>query len=101
MLEAEKARADAAISIHALREEGDERGGGRLAQGYHFYPRPPRGGRPLRAPARFTGISISIHALREEGDRPRYPHGPYTGHFYPRPPRGGRPFSLPVPKRHN
>ena len=35
------------ISIHALREEGDERNTGdyRLGGG-HFYPRPPRGGRP-------------------------------------------------------
>ena len=56
----------------------------------HFYPRPPRGGRPL--PGRAYGLiyNISIHALREEGDgfsdfllRIFY-------HFYPRPPRGGR-----------
>ena len=34
------------ISIHALREEGDQRrtDGHRLRN--HFYPRPPRGGRP-------------------------------------------------------
>ena len=39
--------------------------------GFHhddFYPRPPRGGRRLFAPVRYTIMSISIHALREEGD---------------------------------
>ena len=77
-----------------------------------FYPRPPRGGRPLgvlvddrvqhisihalreegdmvrfQAPG---GVEISIHALREEGDETRgAPSGPGR-HFYPRPPRGGR-----------
>ena len=78
------------ISIHALREEGDpaapvpgtRRGnfyprpprGGRPVQipeylgGTHFYPRPPRGGR-RRTGRQFRGSKgISIHALREEGD---------------------------------
>ena len=36
--------------------------------GLHFYPRPPRGGRPIRARARNVHTRISIHALREEGD---------------------------------
>ena len=61
------------ISIHALREEGDnverlfvqERFG-------HFYPRPPRGGRP--------GSSSGNRHL--------------VVHFYPRPPRGGRLLTL-------
>ena len=80
-----------AISIHALREEGDRTGAGQPAAGQpflstpsarratrmsatspttsrNFYPRPPRGGRPRR-PGRFPA-------------RPR--------NFYPRPPRGGR-----------
>ena len=34
----------------------------------HFYPRPPRGGRPTRAAATGSTEPISIHALREEGD---------------------------------
>ena len=34
----------------------------------NFYPRPPRGGRPDRVPARHAVRQISIHALREEGD---------------------------------
>ena len=56
------------ISIHALREEGD---GGTTSTEWtptNFYPRPPRGGRPRtnRVPALHQ--EISIHALREEGD---------------------------------
>ena len=81
-----------AISIHALREEGDTRS--RWSSGI----------RP-----------ISIHALREEGDEPfivqitasslflstpsarratKPPHAwmRQWHHFYPRPPRGGRPL---------
>ena len=81
----------AGISIHALREEGDrgtgqlqanERGGflstpsARRATGWrfrwfevmlYFYPRPPRGGRPVGRQRR-----------------------PAHSDFYPRPPRGGR-----------
>ena len=36
----------APISIHALREEGDQRTGCRCTPLPYFYPRPPRGGRP-------------------------------------------------------
>ena len=78
----------------------------------HFYPRPPRGGRPhdlaglrevgvflstpsaRRATAQMQEVpvfqQISIHALREEGDgsRPRLLRA--RSYFYPRPPRGGR-----------
>ena len=57
------------ISIHALREEGDEFFSGFSFAFFYFYPRPPRGGR--RAGARSSGRTprISIHALREEGDQ--------------------------------
>ena len=55
------------ISIHALREEGDTRPGRWGSPRIYFYPRPPRGGRP-RQPAR----------------------SPSSCNFYPRPPRGGR-----------
>ena len=34
------------ISIHALREEGDQRQPCIVAKLLYFYPRPPRGGRP-------------------------------------------------------
>ena len=78
------------ISIHALREEGDEKRGVRQSRAVYFYPRPPRGGRrncqtvegsydkflstPSARRATTTGSkkdileNISIHALREEGD---------------------------------
>ena len=36
------------ISIHALREEGDETWQMLSRRLWNFYPRPPRGGRPLR-----------------------------------------------------
>ena len=110
----------ASISIHALREEGDECVMSLLRKDIDFYPRPPRGGRRPRLAFWATAGVISIHALREEGDRwprlpttasgyfyPRPPRGgrPQTGgpehmnitNFYPRPPRGGRPGSLKVP----
>ena len=85
----------AAISIHALREEGD-----RFPCSFHlpagdFYPRPPRGGRlgfDRQPPQRGIFLStpsarratytvdklrdtqrISIHALREEGDSTQEP----------------------------
>ena len=38
-------RGEQGISIHALREEGDEPHGLLHRRGAHFYPRPPRGGR--------------------------------------------------------
>ena len=34
----------------------------------NFYPRPPRGGRPVVAGRLPRRVGISIHALREEGD---------------------------------
>ena len=64
-----------AISIHALREEGDQHRDAQPQPLQDFYPRPPRGGRPLH-------------------------HGMGQGHvdFYPRPPRGGRRFICNVPE---
>ena len=78
------------ISIHALREEGDQRIRAGIWNWPDFYPRPPRGGRLLIPKANmyimlflstpsarrateavrdyFLAIRISIHALREEGD---------------------------------
>ena len=56
------------ISIHALREEGDPAAQHRRRGASHFYPRPPRGGRPGEAPEQKGPRNISIHALREEGD---------------------------------
>ena len=80
-----------AISIHALREEGDyasrslslsvilflstpsaRRATSSRKQAawfrHYFYPRPPRGGRPPLWRSLRASAKISIHALREEGD---------------------------------
>ena len=80
-----------AISIHALREEGDgllydyytladlflstpsaRRATGAIHGGetfqWNFYPRPPRGGRRNAVNSVINFFKISIHALREEGD---------------------------------
>ena len=108
------------ISIHALREEGDAATLCSCKNPVHFYPRPPRGGRPmvgkfstsmvefLSTPSarRATSTShsfalrtsISIHALREEGDAAGTDHLPPQNNFYPRPPRGGRPGGMPSPR---
>ena len=78
----------------------------------HFYPRPPRGGRPYNwsvgvsdylisthalreeGDLRLQDVpelyAISTHALREEGDVMSMPSCVEIGNFYPRPPRGGR-----------
>ena len=101
------------ISIHALREEGDALGVRSRVDGVDFYPRPPRGGR--RKPVMVLAVKgeflstpsarratvhhlrghdrvfISIHALREEGDVTRAIKEQWPIYFYPRPPRGGRP----------
>ena len=55
------------ISIHALREEGDDR---------------PHNCKRY--------VDISIHALREEGDKRASSKSWRIVNFYPRPPRGGR-----------
>ena len=79
------------ISIHALREEGDERCLCRRCPARDFYPRPPRGGRLDLLEDMQTVMVISIHALREEGDERKVYQLLLCRHFYPRPPRGGRP----------
>ena len=77
------------ISIHALREEGDEFG---------VYAWDPdrisihalrEEGDPVVLIDPDTG-EISIHALREEGDARSTPPFRWPRYFYPRPPRGGR-----------
>ena len=133
----QRSHRDHQISIHALREEGDRAApaGSWPAIAFlstpsarratirfrpvstthcNFYPRPPRGGRPIRPPApccpgRYfyprpprggrqkakimaaSILEISIHALREEGDGGfLFLCGQKIFYFYPRPPRGGR-----------
>ena len=83
-----------AISIHALREEGDIlsfSGTGSLS---YFYPRPPRGGRHLFLLAEFEVLDFYPRPPR--GGRLERDGAVYDilHYFYPRPPRGGRPFLL-------
>ena len=79
------------ISIHALREEGDGRKGGRPRKAKDFYPRPPRGGRQgLIYDMMDTTAFLSTPSARRATVGPlQFPDG--AQHFYPRPPRGGRP----------
>ena len=101
-----------AISIHALREEGDRQLHRAWQRRTYFNPRPPRGGRlggafmaqyanqfqstpsARRATAAHDAAisvyNISIHALREEGDISQTATANFAMHFNPRPPRGGR-----------
>ena len=77
------------ISIHALREEGDD---------VQSYDRSTEliSIHALREEGDFWMLSycccktISIHALREEGDHPAGILPDSRADFYPRPPRGGR-----------
>ena len=78
------------ISIHALREEGDQAAPQRRAP-HHISIHALREEGDLTY-LRYSGASrISIHALREEGDPALRSPDPRPCHFYPRPPRGGRP----------
>ena len=109
----QRSHRDHQISIHALREEGDDlprlvqqpageflstpsarRATGntvdRATNQNDFYPRPPRGGRRRCIQLAPEDLQISIHALREEGDVPGGTWEPLGDDFYPRPPRGGR-----------
>ena len=78
------------ISIHALREEGDQTLVRLSPMPTYFYPRPPRGGRHSAHGMKNICGQISIHALREEGDALYDEVGRFQSDFYPRPPRGGR-----------
>ena len=83
-------REERLISIHALREEGDGPGTVRLVLVDDFYPRPPRGGRLLRAACtRPPWIFLSTPSARRATSR-FYCQRLCRIYFYPRPPRGGR-----------
>ena len=78
------------ISIHALREEGDQDYPRMLGVAGNFYPRPPRGGRPLKlwsdeAAELFLSTPSARRATRWGTCLPHPERD-----FYPRPPRGGR-----------
>ena len=77
------------ISIHALREEGDLPSRQPQTLAPHFYPRPPRGGRPAPAPPALPPHNFYPRPPR--GGRPASPSlWTMRANFYPRPPRGGR-----------
>ena len=80
------------ISIHALREEGDFTSVKLNSYSRHFYPRPPRGGRPFYASVRIklSKIFLSTPSARRATYIDMY-YFFVPNHFYPRPPRGGRP----------
>ena len=78
------------ISIHALREEGDLKALCWFPHRCNFYPRPPRGGRPVRNTANVKPCDFYPRPPRG-GRRSSAAHSPISGgYFYPRPPRGGR-----------
>ena len=78
------------ISIHALREEGDDGSAEVSSQFSEFLSTPSA----RRATGNDTDYKrwakISIHALREEGDISSRQFVTFWCYFYPRPPRGGR-----------
>ena len=82
------------ISIHALREEGDVRGGHSVGLNKIFLST-PSARRATSLVLKVAAVrNISIHALREEGDTIAFIIEPEPPNFYPRPPRGGRPFGV-------
>ena len=88
---------NSAISIHALREEGDVDGDSRTAQILRFLSTPSARRATSGVLIQCCCIIISIHALREEGDIRHRKCSPLPVHFYPRPPRGGRPSGRSLP----
>ena len=102
------------ISIHALREEGDEDTTADRQMELEFLSTPsarratrtamiraaadkflstPSARRATEGADRAAFLDwISIHALREEGDQAPQTRKEQAKYFYPRPPRGGRLF---------
>ena len=79
------------ISIHALREEGDRRGRPAYRSPRNFYPRPPRGGRPHIVVGQLGFVQfLSTPSARRATCLPVQSCTSVV-YFYPRPPRGGRP----------
>ncbi len=59
---------DDRISIHALREEGDQRGVKCILRASLFLSTPSARRATSLSPPQLPPLKISIHALREEGD---------------------------------
>ena len=79
------------VSIRTLCGEGDgRRGKAERHQFQHFYPRPPRGGRPALDYALAGTIQfLSTPSARRATSGQRH-CADHLQNFYPRPPRGGR-----------
>ena len=78
------------ISTHALREEGDGATALAAVSAVHFYPRPPRGGRPWCTTMKLSDPTY-FYPRPPRGGRPSQQHfAQGRPDFYPRPPRGGR-----------
>ena len=89
---------DIRISIHALREEGDKPIWACTPHERNFYPRPPRGGRPVADDEEnLAGLFLSTPSARRATPCRYRPERTYRD-FYPRPPRGGRRPSTPAPR---
>ena len=84
------------ISIHAPREGSDSDTQADLAEYLDFYPRSPRGERPIMAIKKRYALTISIHAPREGSDPDPAPRDRVMAlnDFYPRSPRGERPKAM-------
>ena len=81
------------ISIHALREEGDQKVGCFPSLFGNFYPRPPRGGRPeQKQSTALREVFLSTPSARRATCM-KVTRITWTPYFYPRPPRGGRPVT--------
>ena len=78
------------ISIHALREEGDDKHALVIKLLKIFLSTPSARRATQSRTVTSGGSGISIHALREEGDQSGSAASKTTRNFYPRPPRGGR-----------
>ena len=79
------------ISIHALRVEGDRRSAGHVVRTpYHFYPRPPGGGRPDTPNSTTQGSRFLSTPSGWRATRRVYCPLVCPQNFYPRPPGGGR-----------
>ena len=82
------------ISIHALREEGDRYHTNMITGEMNFYPRPPRGGRPIAVLCRMSTILFLSTPSARRATWAASAARPRRANFYPRPPRGGRPPAL-------
>ena len=67
-----------------------------VSRAKNFYPRPPRGGRPVHSPSRGSVVVfLSTPSARRATFEPTSERYIPSNYFYPRPPRGGRPCGPP------